>query len=164
MNTPAGRGFQKIFKKAFNISFTSPLRLPLLVLKIKAGLASYPLTGGTMKKFLVIVFLMILAVPCFVQAQDDYAKLMVRVRNLENQVSNLESKIGSLQSKIRNNSGGAASVFFFAVFCAFWAQNTNRNPWQWFFLGLIFNIFTAFFLLSKNAADKQMKSEPWRIS
>ena len=123
-----------------------------------------------MKKYFVILLLAVLSTPYFVQAQnastrqDDSTKLMQRIRTLESQVYRLESNVGGLKSEMRNireETGGAAIVlFFFAVFCALWAQNTDRNPWQWFFLGLFFHIITAFFLLSKNAADKRMKNEP----
>ena len=46
-------------------------------------------------------------------------------------------------------------VFLFGAFCALWAQNTGRNPWLWFFLGLLFSVFTIFFVLTKNANDLQ---------
>ena len=41
----------------------------------------------------------------------------------------------------------------FGAFCALWAQNTRRNPWGWFFLGLFFSVITVFVLLWKNADD-----------
>jgi len=25
--------------------------------------------------------------------------------------------------------------FLFGIFCAYWAQETDRNPWLWFFFG-----------------------------
>lgn len=27
--------------------------------------------------------------------------------------------------------------FLFGLFCAYWAQETDRNPWLWFFFGWI---------------------------
>jgi hypothetical protein len=50
--------------------------------------------------------------------------------------------------------GGGLVLFFFAVFCALWAQNTGRSAWLWFFLGLFFHIITALVLLTKNSNDK----------
>jgi len=41
--------------------------------------------------------------------------------------------------------------FLFAVFCAYWAQTTNRNAWLWFFLGWFFAPITGLVLLYKNA-------------
>jgi hypothetical protein len=41
-------------------------------------------------------------------------------------------------------------LFLFAIFCAYWAQTTRRNPWTWFFLGLFFGPITGLVLLSKN--------------
>jgi hypothetical protein len=41
--------------------------------------------------------------------------------------------------------------FLFGVFCAYWAQEKGRNPWAWFFAGLIFAPITGLVLLSRNA-------------
>ena len=45
-------------------------------------------------------------------------------------------------------------IFLFGAFCALWAQNTRRNPWLWFFLGLFFNVITVLVLLVKNSDYK----------
>lgn len=42
-------------------------------------------------------------------------------------------------------------TFLFGIFCAYWAQTTRRNPWLWFFLGLLFAPITGLFLLHKNS-------------
>jgi hypothetical protein len=51
-------------------------------------------------------------------------------------------------------NGNFASValvhFLFGIFCAYWAQTTNRNPWVWFFLGFFFAPITGLVLLSEN--------------
>ncbi len=51
-------------------------------------------------------------------------------------------------------NGNFASValvhFLFGIFCAYWAQTTNRNPWLWFFLGFFFAPITGLVLLSEN--------------
>ena len=52
---------------------------------------------------------------------------------------------------------GTPVLFLFGAFCALWAQNTGRNPWLWFFLGLLFSVVTVFFLLTKNANDIQQR-------
>jgi hypothetical protein len=41
----------------------------------------------------------------------------------------------------------------FGIFCAYWAQTTSRNPWLWFFMGLLFGPITGIVLASKNADD-----------
>ena len=43
--------------------------------------------------------------------------------------------------------------YLFAIFCAYWAQETGRSPLTWFFLGLFFAPFTGLALLSKNASE-----------
>jgi len=53
-------------------------------------------------------------------------------------------------------AGGAA--FLCGAFCALWAQNTKRNAWLWFFLGLIGSAITILVLLAKNSNDIQRKS------
>ncbi len=45
--------------------------------------------------------------------------------------------------------------FLFGIFCAYWAQQTNRNAWLWFFLGLFFAPITGIVLLVKNAGDRR---------
>ena len=50
-----------------------------------------------------------------------------------------------------NDDGGV--LFLFGAFCALWAQNTRRNPWAWFFLGLFFSVVTVIVLLVKNSDD-----------
>jgi hypothetical protein len=50
---------------------------------------------------------------------------------------------------------GGAVLFLFGAFCALWAQNTNRNAWLWFFLGLVFSFITVIVLLVKNSNDRK---------
>jgi outer membrane murein-binding lipoprotein Lpp len=105
-----------------------------------------------------------LVVPFVLQAQNIDKQ---KIENLESEISRLESKTRNLELKvqnlesnihnIRNKADPAIAFFLFAIFCAWWAQHTNRDPWVWFFLGLFFNIITGLVLLSKNAEDKRMK-------
>ncbi len=46
-------------------------------------------------------------------------------------------------------------LFLFGVFCAYWAQESGRSPWLWFFLGLLFGPITGIVLLVKNGADRR---------
>ena len=52
-----------------------------------------------------------------------------------------------------NEYGGGLSFFLFGIFCAYWAQQTNRNAWLWFFMGLFFAPITGIVLLVKNSKD-----------
>lgn len=87
-----------------------------------------------------------------------------QIDQLERKIRKLESDIGSLkienqqleqtQRQILDDSGGIGVVLFlFAVFCALWAQNTKRNAWLWFFLGLFFHVIAVLVLLHKNSKD-----------
>jgi uncharacterized membrane protein SpoIIM required for sporulation len=63
-----------------------------------------------------------------------------------------DSSVSKVERQVNDKSGGAA-LFLFGAFCALWAQNTGRNAWLWFFMGLFFNVITVFVLLYKNAND-----------
>lgn len=43
----------------------------------------------------------------------------------------------------------------FGIFCAVWAQDTDRRAWLWFFTGLFFGPITGIVLASKNAAQRR---------
>jgi ABC-type multidrug transport system permease subunit len=47
--------------------------------------------------------------------------------------------------------------YLFALFCAYWAQTTGRNPWLWFIMGWLFAPVTGIVLLYKNDKDRQAK-------
>ena len=68
-------------------------------------------------------------------------------------ITTLESRISSLESRIHSTDAGVAA-WLFGAFCALWAQNTGRNAWLWFFLGLFFNVITVLVLLNKNSHDR----------
>ena len=46
-------------------------------------------------------------------------------------------------------------LYLFAFVCALWAQSTGRNPWLWFFAGVLFSIFTALVIMYKNTQDRR---------
>jgi hypothetical protein len=55
---------------------------------------------------------------------------------------------------MEQNFATSGSVFFlFGIFCAYWAQQTCRNAWLWFFLGLFFAPLTGIVLLAKNYSE-----------
>ena len=75
----------------------------------------------------------------------------------------MESKQREPVTEIHRDPGGAV-VFLFGAFCALWAQNTNRNPWLWFFLGLFFNVITVLVLLAKNSNGlRQARGDPGKV-
>jgi hypothetical protein len=93
--------------------------------------------------------------PGRVWAQGD---LEARVGALESRVTNLKLQVADIQSSIRQGGSEGALAFLFGVFCALWAQNTGRSAWLWFFMGLLFNVFTVIVLLSKNSGDRAARS------
>jgi hypothetical protein len=74
-----------------------------------------------------------------------------KVAEVESRLARLESKVTGIPSSVQSNGSDGGVLFLFGAFCALWAQNTNRNPWLWFFLGLIFSVITVFVLLWKNS-------------
>jgi hypothetical protein len=100
---------------------------------------------------LVLVFAGLFAAPWWageVMAQEDDGQ---QLRALEVRVAKLEGE----PKQDRGAWGGAA--FLCGAFCALWAQNTGRNAWLWFFVGLFFNVVTVLVLLYKNSKDKQRR-------
>ena len=93
-------------------------------------------------------------------AQNDQAELK-RIRyelnQLETQVYALETRDTQIRNKIQElideSAGTGVVLFLFGVVCALWAQNTRRNPWLWFLLGVFFSIVTVLVLLCKNSHD-----------
>jgi hypothetical protein len=57
-----------------------------------------------------------------------------------------------------------ALVVLFGAFCALWAQNTGRNAWLWFFLGVMLHVFAVAALLYKNNEDRRTDSAGRRRS
>jgi hypothetical protein len=80
--------------------------------------------------------------------------------SLQERVANLEGDFDTYR-KTANPAGGVTllALFLCGAFCALWAQNTNRNCWLWFFLGVIplFNAITLIVLLGKNARDRKRR-------
>jgi len=76
----------------------------------------------------------------------------------------LEQRVNDLDHKVQVSGGTGLILFLFGAFCALWAQNTGRNAWLWFFLGLAFNVITVLFLLTKNSNDNFEKREFGRTS
>ncbi|MEH1837463.1 MAG: hypothetical protein V7L20_01555 [Nostoc sp.] len=87
--------------------------------------------------------------------------------NLESEIANLESKVTSLESEVTSlkyqvsnledgvRQAGSIAILCVGAFCALWAQNTGRNAWLWFFLGIFFAPITVIVLLAKNSADRR---------
>ena len=71
----------------------------------------------------------------------------------ERRVDELEQRVNIAQHDARDAAAAGGAGFLFGAFCALWAQNTGRNAWLWFFLGLIFSVFTVLVLLYKNSTD-----------
>lgn len=53
---------------------------------------------------------------------------------------------------MHDNTATTGMVFFlFGLFCAYWARETSRSAWLWFFFGFFFAPITGLVLLAKNS-------------
>ncbi|AVH71288.1 hypothetical protein NLP_2631 [Nostoc sp. 'Lobaria pulmonaria (5183) cyanobiont'] len=85
--------------------------------------------------------------------ESQIANLESQVRSFESQVTSLKYQVSNLEHDVRQ--AGAIAIFCVGAFCALWAQNTGRNAWLWFFLGIFFAPITLIVLLAKNSADRR---------
>jgi hypothetical protein len=119
--------------------------------------------------FGVLVVLGMTSAPCSAQADTVSEVLRRRISLLERHVDELESEVLAVRREMesarspiepaQDESYGSEGMVLFAIagFCALWAQNTRRNPWLWFFLGLFFHVITLLFLLAKNVSDRRAR-------
>jgi hypothetical protein len=97
-----------------------------------------------MKTLLLIVFLSCLFLPVPASAQLT-----------ERRVEVLENRLHRIERASRSWTGAA---FVGSVFAAWWAQQTKRNAWLWFFLTLFFAPFALPVLLYKNSLDVRVRT------
>ena len=100
----------------------------------------------TVAKSLASVLLMFL-LPIFVP------NAVLADEQTDRRIAELERRINSFPTPIQSHGDNGAVFFLFGAFCAFWAQNTGRSAWLWFFLGLFFSVITVIVLLRKNSDD-----------
>jgi hypothetical protein len=83
--------------------------------------------------------------------------------DLQKRVDQLSQRVKQLEDAApqARRVAAIAVLFLFGAFCALWAQNTNRNPWLWFFLGCFFHVSSVLVLLAKNDDERrQARGEP----
>jgi hypothetical protein len=79
-----------------------------------------------------------------------------QLQRVSTDVNNLQRDVDRLRLDVREVARSGTALFLFGIVCALWAQNTGRNPWLWFFLGLFFSVITGLVLLSKNSQDRKL--------
>jgi hypothetical protein len=80
--------------------------------------------------------------------------------SVDTRLDELQSQVNSLKTVIPRGSSEGAALFLYGAFCALWAQNTGRNPWLWFFAGIIFSFVGVLVLLAKNSDDRRARGSP----
>ena len=98
------------------------------------------------------VILILFAANAAAQPADGQA-----LRQLDGRIDQLDTQVNRLSNEMRQNVSNGGLAVLFGGFCALWAQNTGRNAWLWFFLGLLFSVFTVLVLLYKNATERHPK-------
>ena len=104
----------------------------------------------------IVCFLLVCDSPLASAKDDDSQALDRRIKKVEKKLKRSESQLTNLEREVEkfdDNSKHSVALFLFGTVCALWAQNTGRNPWLWFFLGLFFSVITVLFLLAKNSSD-----------
>ncbi len=110
---------------------------------------------GAFKQLLAALIIgLAIAAPVRGLAQSDAARLV----ELERRVTQAEQRAAQAEHRAADRSVAGVSVFVCAAFCALWAQQTGRNAWLWFFLGLFFTVITLLVLLYKNSCDKRRRA------
>ena len=79
---------------------------------------------------------------------------------VDRRIAELENRINHQSRSFSVGGDDGAVLFLYGIICALWAQNTNRNPWLWFFLGLFCSVVAVVVLLVKNSEDRQRKRRP----
>ena len=72
----------------------------------------------------------------------------------------LEERVERLENKVNDLPETGLVLFLFGIFCALWAQNTQRAAWGWFFFGLFLGPVAAVVLLAKNSSDRRNRDQP----
>jgi hypothetical protein len=93
----------------------------------------------------LVTTMAVVCVPTRVTAED----------SVDARIQALERRIAQQESPVRDNSSDGAVVILYGVLCALWAQNTGRNAWLWFFMGMVFSVITVMVLLYKNSEDRK---------
>jgi hypothetical protein len=70
--------------------------------------------------------------------------------DLGGRLDQLTARIERIEGRVARRTSGAV-LLLFGAFCALWAQYSKRNPWLWFFFGLVFSILALPIVLMKNA-------------
>ncbi len=91
------------------------------------------------------------------ELESQVSALRSEVWELRTEIATLRSNVSSLENNFRNFDHGFSASILFLVgsFCALWAQNTRRNPWLWFFFGMLLSPISLLVLLTKNSADQR---------
>ena len=122
------------------------------------------------------VFLFLVATPIYAQVSPGQLdqrmdRIEQRVNRIEvntneerSGIERVEQKVNGLESRIGSppvvDEGGLACLC--GLVCAYWAQNTRRNAWLWFFFGLFGTVIAFIVLLFKNSNDIQMRDDAER--
>ncbi len=108
-----------------------------------------------MPVFLGTLFLTSL-VPTSAQVQEEDSELDTPPQTISDRISELDSRLNDVEDEMNSAAGLGMVLFLAGAFCALWAQNTNRNPWLWFFSGLLLHVIAVLVLLAKNSDDKRV--------
>lgn len=105
---------------------------------------NFNISSKNMRSIIQLFFVFVLATTGYSQLNSQPA-------------AQLERRVSTLEQAVQSSRDGGLALFLFGAFCALWAQNTGRNPWLWFFLGLFFSVISVLVLLYKNSSDRELR-------
>jgi Na+/melibiose symporter-like transporter len=110
---------------------------------------SFPFEQNPSMKFTVSFLVLFALVIVF------YTAPAARGQAADPRIDALEQRVSHLEHSTNTDGAASVAVFICGAFCALWAQQTGRNAWAWFFLGIFFSVITLIVLLHKNSEDKK---------
>ena len=85
-------------------------------------------------------------------------ELKTKIESQNSEIQSLKNQVDSNRLNLTQNAGNYAPMglvlFLFGGFCALWAQNTGRNPWTWFFVGVILSVLAVIQILINNSREQ----------
>lgn len=81
-------------------------------------------------------------------------EVRTELSSIRSDLSRIQSDLSEIRLDLQDAGEAGLVLFVIGAVCALWAQNSKRNPWIWFFAGLIFNVITLLVMLVKNSNDK----------
>jgi len=111
----------------------------------------------TLRRLRRLLLICVALMPVSVALPASHSPVVSSVQSQQSEltVRELDRRLREVESRFPVDTGTGAIAFLYGAVCALWATNTGRNPWLWFFLGLLLSVLAALVMLYKNGRDRQ---------